>query len=56
MQKTAWHQLTVQEVFEALQTDETIGLTEEEAEKRSKQSGLNVLPEPKKRTSHIAIS
>lgn len=48
MQKTAWHQLTVQEVFEALQTDETIGLTEEEAEKRSKQSGLNVLPEPKK--------
>ncbi|MGK7379589.1 cation-transporting P-type ATPase [Planococcus sp. 1R117A] len=51
MPTTKWHQLTVQEVMEVLQTDVNKGLTEEEAANRSRQWGLNVLPEPEKESA-----
>src|SRR3989344_584811 len=43
-----YHTKTVSEVLDILQTSHENGLTEEEAQKRLSQYGLNELPEPKK--------
>ena len=49
MKKNHWHNLSVKQIYEILESDES-GLSSQEADERMKKYGLNTLPKEKKIT------